>query len=308
MAKKKEQELAMFINNRTRTDYFNRLKLIAVSLFKFKNLDKICGYGAERFLNMALFDYGRACFYKDKELGYMILYANPSDKLNNYYLPERLYIWSLGYNKDIDFDDCVYIMNNKLCLPTKETIDLFSYRLYDTERTIDVNLNAQKTPILLEGDEKSILSLKNVYMNYSGNVPVMYANKKFDLNYRINAVKTDAPYLIDKLEIHKHEIWNEALTYLGIDNANTDKKERLITDEVESNNDLINYYLNCFYETRKEAVDMINEKYLKDSEIKIELELNNELLKMLREKDMINLEVGDNLEQIYNNNQESSQE
>ena len=88
---------------------------------------------------------------------------------------------------------------------------------------------------------------------------------------------------------------------------NSSKLEKVVYSS-ESNNDLINYYLNCFYETRKEAVNMINEKYLKDSKIKIELELNNELLKMLREKDMINLEVGDNLEQIYDNNQESSQE
>ena len=89
-------------------------------------------------------------------------------------------------------------------------------------------------------------------------------------------------YLIDKLTVHKHEVWNEALTFLGIDNSNVDKKERLITDEVRSNDELISYYLKCFYETRKQACDMINEKFLKDSDLKIELTLNKELMEELK--------------------------
>lgn len=298
----KETELSMLNNNATYIDYLNRLRLLATSLFTWENLDKVCGYGASRFLEQALFDNGRACFVKDGKLGFMALKVNPSDKLNVYNLPTRVMAWSIGYEKNFDFDDVVYIMNNELQLPTSQTINLIAYRLYETERTIDTNLIAQKTPVLIEGDTKTILTLKNVYMQYSGNTPFIFGNKQFDISNKLNVLKTDAPYLIDKLTIHKHELWNEALTYLGIDNANTDKKERLITDEVESNNDLINFYLNCFYKTRKEACDLINEKFLKDSDIKINITLNKEAINLLKQEngDIINYDRGDDDGKIYN--------
>lgn len=296
----KETDLAMLINNDTYTDYLMRLRLIATSLFTWKNLDDYAGYGASRFLEQSLYDFGRACFIQDNELGYMALRVNPSDKLNIYELPVRVTAWSIGYTKDMAFDDVVYIMNNELQLPTSNTLRLMAYRLYETERTIDTNLNAQKTPVLIEGDTKTILTLKNIYMQYSGNIPFIFGNKQYDISNRLNVLKTDAPYLIDKLELHKHEIWNEAMTYLGIDNANTDKKERLITDEVESNNELINYYLNCFYKTRKKACDEINERYNLD----IEIELNKDVLDLLNttESDIINYDRGDDDGEIYNNN------
>lgn len=301
MGKLKETDLAMIINNQTYINYLDRLKLIACSLFTWEGLDEVAGFGASRFLEMSLYENGRACFVKDKDLGYLVLKVNPSDKLNVYNLPEKVLAWSIGYSKNYKFDDVVYIMNNLLELPTSTTINLFAYRLYETERTIDTNLIAQKTPVLIEGDTKTILTLKNTYMSFSGNMPFIFGNKDYNINSKLNALKTDAPYLIDKLELHKHEIWNEALTFLGIDNANTDKKERLITDEVESNNELINYYLNCFYKTRKQACDMINEKY----GLNIKIKLNKDVLELLKEEDLIfNLDnegVEENGE-IYGNN------
>lgn len=274
----KETDLAMRINNETYIDYLDRLKLLATSLFTWKGLDEVAGKGASRFLELSLYDFGRACFIKDDELGYMALRVNPSDTLNVYQLPTKVQAWSIGYQKQFDFDEVVYIMNNELQIPTARTINQFAYRLYETERTIDVNLIAQKTPVLIEGDTKTILTLKNVYMQYSGNTPFIFGNKQFDISNKLNVLNTNAPYLIDKLELHKHEIWNEMLTYLGIDNANTDKKERLITDEVESNNEVINYYLNCFYKTRKSACDEINKKF----GLNIELQLNKEMLDLLK--------------------------
>ena len=301
MKKISETELAMIINDRTMIDYIDRLKMLSVSLFTWKGLDDIAGTGASRFLELSLYEDGKGVFVKDDELGYMALKVNPSDKLNIYNLPTKVMAWSIGYNKNFNFDDVVYIMNNELQKPTREFMELFAYRLYETERTIDINLQAQKTPVLIEGDTKTILTLKNVYMQYSGNTPFIFGNKQFDISNKLNVLKTDAPYIIDKLDIHKHQIFNDALTVLGIDNANTDKKERLITNEVESNEELIKYYLNCYYKTRKKACDEINEKFGLD----IDIELNKEVIDLLNitENDIINYEdrgVDDG--EIYNYN------
>lgn len=295
MKKINETELAMIVNNRTMIDYLDRLRMLATSLFTWKGLDDVAGTGASRFLEQSLYENGRACFVKDDELGFLALKVNPSDKLNVYNLPIKVMAWSNGYNKQYNFDDVVYIMNNELEKPTLQSLELFAMRLYETERTIDVNLQAQKTPILIEGDTKTILTLKNVYMQYNGNTPFIFGNKQFDISNKLNVLKTDAPYLIDKLDTHKHQIFNDALTVLGIDNANTDKKERLITNEVESNEQLVNYYLNCWYKTRKKACDEINDKFLKDSDIKIEIVLNKEVIDLLNktENNIINNDKGD---------------
>lgn len=280
---KRETDLSMMVNNRTYTNYLDRLKLVATSLFTWENLDKIAGFGASSFLEQTLYDMGRACFVKDPELGFMALRVNPSDTLNVYGLPTKVMANSFGYNKEYDFDDIVYIKNNEIEHPTIETIELFCYRLYDTQRCIDTNINAQRTPILIEGDANTMLTLKNVYMQYSGNNPVIFGRKNFNLNNKLNVMKTDAPYLVTDLDLHKHEIFNEALTFLGINNANTDKKERLITDEVNSNNDLINYYLNCFYKTRAKACEDINKLFNLSEEDKISIKLNTELIRGLED-------------------------
>ena len=301
MKKISETELAMIIDDRTMIDYIDRLKMLSVSLFTWKGLDDIAGTGASRFLELSLYEDGKGVFVKDDELGYMALKVNPSDKLNVYMLPVKVMCWSIGYNKQYAFDDVVYIMNNELQKPTREFMELFAYRLYETERTIDINLQAQKTPILIEGDTKTILTLKNVYMQYSGNTPFIFGNKQFDISNKLNVLKTDAPFVIDKLDIHKHQIFNDALTVLGIDNANTDKKERLITNEVESNEQLITYYLNCYYKTRKKACDDINKKF----GLNISIELNKDIIDLLNvtENDIINYDDrGDDDGEIYNYN------
>lgn len=292
-------ELTNFTNDLTYIDYLDRLRLLATSLFTWKNLDEIAGVGASRFLEQALYDNGRACFVKDNELGFLALKVNPSDKLNVYNLPTKVEAWSIGYNKQYDFNDIVYIMNNELQKPTIETMTLFANRLYETERTCDLNLVAQKTPVLIEGDTKTILTLKNVYMQYSGNTPFIFGNKQFDISNKLNVLNTNAPYLIDKLDIHKHQVFNDALTVLGINNSNTDKKERLITDEVESNDQLINYYLNCWYKTRKKACDEINEKFLSDSDTKIEIELNAQVMDLLKETNNAKVDIENNGGDIY---------
>ena len=298
MGKITDTELSMLLNNATAIDYDDRLHMLAVSLFTWDGLDEACGFGASRFLEESLYRYGKAAIVKDNDLGLMALNVAAAGKLNIYYLPVRVNCWSTGYNKIFDFDEVVYVMNNELQKPTKDTLTLFAARLYETERTSDVNLQAQKTPVLIEGDKNTLLTLKNVYMNYSGNTPVIYGNKRFDLSNKLNVLRTDAPYIVDKLDTHKDKLWNDCMTFLGIKNANTSKKERLITSEVESNDDLINYYLNCFYKTRKKAADDLNKKY----GLNIKVVLNKEVLELLQET-QAPIEEGETDGKIYSNSE-----
>lgn len=283
MKKIKGIDLQMIINNETFNDYYSRLKLLATSIFKWENLEKHFGYGSERFLEIGLFLFGKVVAVKDPKIGLQIFNCNPTDKLNNYYLPTEINAFSINFNKNFKIEDVVIIGNNNLFTPTRNTIDLFAYRLYEIENTTNVNLLAQKTPISLECDDKTKLTIKNAYMQFTGGCPVIISNKKFDLGNKINAIKTDAPYLIDKLDNHKQSVWNECLTFLGINNNNFEKKDRLIEDEVNANNEMINYYLNLFLSERQKACDLINEKFLSgvSEDEKIKVTLNKDITDLL---------------------------
>ena len=275
-----EKELAKSINVRTYVNLVDRLQLMATSIFTWDGLDDVAGFGASRFLEQVLFVYGRACFVKDPSLGYMALKVNPCAKYNVYRMPTEVEAFSYEYNKKYKLNDIVYIMNNEMEMPTIDTALYYAWRIYETERTIDVNVNAQKTPIILETDAKSFLTLKNVYMQYSGNMPVIFGRKNFNLNDKINAVSTTAPYVVDKLDEHKDDLLQEYMKILGIDYANIEKKERLIKDEVKSAETSTNYNLNMWYKTRKEAADLINEKFFSGEE-KVSVQLNKELQDLL---------------------------
>lgn len=266
-------EYQMVDNNTTFSSYYNRLKLIAISLFNWEGLDDIGG--DSRFLEMALFENGRAVFIKDETLGYLTLRVNPSDKLNVYNLPTKVIAYSTGYNVEYEMEDVVYIMNNDLQIPTSIVLQQFAYKLYNIDKTIDINLNAMKTPVILQGSIQQQMTLRNLLMQYDGNIPFIFGDKQFNITEAMKVLDLKATYLADKLTIQKREYWNEMLTFLGINNTNIDKKERLITSEVESNDEIINYYLNCFYKTRKKAVDEINEKF----ELGLKLTVNKDIEK-----------------------------
>ena len=254
-------------------DYFDRLSLLAKSMFTWVGLDEIGGNS--RFLEDSLFNFGRAVFIKDDMLGFMSLRATPAGSLNNYLLPTKVMAHSVNYNKIYDLDNCVYILNNEMQLPTAKTIAIFAYKLTECELAIISNVNAQKTPILIEGDFKQTQTLKNLYMQYSGGVPVIFGNKWQNLQNSLNVLKTDAPFIADKLCDYKHDVINDFLTFLGVNSSNTDKRERLITDEVDANNDLVSLYLNAFLKTRQKACEEINKKY----GLNLSIEVNKEAVK-----------------------------
>lgn len=105
-------------------------------------------------------------------------------------------------------------MNNWERIPTISTIQLFALRLYEAERTCDVNIKAQKTPIMLLCPEKQRLTLRNLYSKYDGNEPFIFGdNTQLDSN-ALRSVDTKAPFVADKILEYKKEIWNEALTFL----------------------------------------------------------------------------------------------
>lgn len=216
-------------NNYTYVQYFNRLVELAVSMFEWKNIPDSIDV---RYLELALFRDGKAVFFNDKELGYLALRCMAAGTWDVYQVPKIRRAYSAnGYQKPLTDEDSVIIFNNQLRTNSFLDVEMFADRLYNLDRTIDVNCNAQKTPVLIACDENEKLTLKNLYMDYTGNEPVIYGYKSVRPD-SLKAISTGAEFVADKLYTLKVQYWNEALTYLGISNVNFQKKERMVSDEV----------------------------------------------------------------------------
>ena len=251
-------------NDRTYVQYVNRLTELSIAMFEWKNLPDTID---ERFLELTLFSDGHAVFFKDEELGYLCLQVLFNGRLNVYRIPTSYRAFAVnGYQNQLTSDNSVIIFNNMLHTNSVLDVKMFAQRLYNFDRIIDVNANAQKTPVLVQGTEQQRLTLLNLYKEYEGNAPVIFGDRNLDIN-ALKVLKTDAPYVADKIFELKTKTWNEALTYLGISNLNVQKKERLVSDEVirSQGGTIASRYSRL--ESRRKACEQINKMFGLDIDV-----------------------------------------
>lgn len=301
MGRKKNRWPSAQINNQTYIDYYQRLMEFAINMFEWRNLPPTVD---ERFLELTLYEKGYCLYFNDEVVGNLALTCTIGGMLDVYRIPtERRAFAVNGYNKICTSQDSVLIFNNYLHTPTILTIELFARRLYEIERTIDVNVKAQKTPTLVLASEQQRLTMKNLYMQYEGNEPFIFGDKDMEFD-GIKCLKTDAPYVADKLQVLKHQIWNEALTFCGIENSNQDKKERLVADEVGSNYGNIEAQRNVMLNARRQAADKINRMFGTNIEVGFRSSLNTMVNSENVSRETIE-EVGED-ESLYNASQMDS--
>ena len=242
-------------------------------MFEWKNLPSSID---ARYLEIALFYDGASIYFNDEVMGNTCLSMIYNGEFGIYGEPvsRRAFSRYNNYQKELSKEESVIIWNNMDRTPTYPIIELFARRLYNIDRSIDVNVNAQKTPVLVRCNEKQRLTLKNAYKEMDGNSPVIYADKDFDPD-SISVLTTGAPYVSDKLYELKTNIWNEALTYLGIPSANVMKRERMIKDEVLRGlgGTLANRYSRL--SERQVAVDKINRMFGTNIEVGIREEIDD---------------------------------
>ena len=274
MGKRKNNFNESLIDNvYTLEQYISILQGIAISMFEWKNVpDSI----DTRYIERSLFREGSAIYFNDEVLNEDLCLSMISQgQFDVYGVPVKRMAFSKynNYQKELNKENSVVIWNNLDRLPSYPIIMCLANRLYNLDRIIDVNANAQKTPILIRCDEKQRLTLKNAFKEFNGNSPVIYADNNFDPE-SLTVLKTDAPYISDKIYDLKTNLWNEALTYLGIPSANVMKKERLIKDEVLRGlgGTLANRYSRL--EARQHAVEQINKMFGTNIEVGIREEID----------------------------------
>ena len=302
---------ALELNNATFNDYLNRFKRIALSMFEWVNLPKSMD---ARYLEKCLFYNGQAALLKDKTYGFINTKAAANGYVNIYGLPTKINCFSYSYQSirtlytglnenltpaQMEYqknNECILVMNNEDRLPTAGSLELFAWRLYNADRTCDVNIIAQKTPVMVITDEKQRLTMMQVYNQYNGNMPFIFGDKDLltDGN-KIEAISTKADYIVDKITEYKKEIWNEALTFLGINNIARDKKERLTENESNENNELVNLNLQAMLIPRIRACKQFNEKFgLTGTDKEISVRVRSDLYNIIKQEESVISDYIDN--------------
>lgn len=273
------------INDATFIDYYNRLCQIALNMFTWENMPSSMN---QEYLEQTLFYFGKAAFLYDKNLGYINTKCSSNGQVNLYGLPTKFNCYSFDYQEhrklytglkpDADEKDttqAILIRNNIDMTSTAQSVELFAYRLYNAERTMDTNIILQKMPFFIACEDSQKLTFQNLFSQIEGNKIVIFGEKNgADLN-SIRAIKTETPFICDKLSDYKKEIWNDFLTFLGINNLQVEKKERLISDEANSNNEVINYNLMARLKYRQIACEEFNDLFGTNISVKLNSDLKN---------------------------------
>lgn len=253
----KNRTKADWLNNLTFRTLYNHYWNMALNVFKWDGLPEGI---EERFIEKTLFDYGQMLFFRDPQKSYMALKCGQGHKLDVYGEPLFWRAEGLNYNKLYHRKECVLIENNKLRTPTADTLYYFVLKLYEAERAMDVNLQTSKMPWVIVCDEKKLLTYKEVFRKIDNNEPAIFGASGLALD-AVQVLPTRGEFICNELMDFSHGVENKLLTFLGVDNCPVDKKERLVTGEVSSNDHLVEINADLMLEARQRACDKINEMF-----------------------------------------------
>lgn len=250
---------------------YNKLKLLALNMFEWKNLPNNL---ESRHIENALFNFGQAIFYDHEELGLICLPCSNTENTNVYgdtkivttsgfNVTERVEVVNRLKAKDdiieIALPTGVNIANNDLLTPTKLDVIDYANKLYEVEKAINLNIRQQKFPFLIACNSNTKMSMKQLMDDVDNGELAIYHSNQFDVS-NLNVFNLNVPFVVDKLQQYKMDLYNEILTYFGLNNV-YQKRERMVVDEVNAKNDYIDRNVALMYKGRKKACDIINEIY-----------------------------------------------
>lgn len=240
---------ALYKNDIAYRTFFDLLKTMYMAKFDwvaegvFSTIDT-------RILEEILFYQGRATIFRENVSGMIFVLPFIGGKLKGVYAknrPTRVQSPRFGQAVDDSNSIVIYEKNSHTggilsseIIPPITVVSYYASQLSNISRAMDVNLSSLRTPLIFSGDEKQKLTIENLMRQYDANQEFLFIadrnNKGVNDPVPITAIQTGVPFYADKFQSLFSQKWQEAMTSIGIQNANVEKKERLLVDEVNSNN------------------------------------------------------------------------
>lgn len=253
-------EESLFNNLQDYRNFEARLIDLAIGRFNIKNLPKEI---YEPYVIRNLILRNEVLFFKDDIADEYVCYEFTQDgaKLSKYMQPlERRVQFPNGATYHLTDKDSVIIKGSLSGTHILPIIKQYARKLYVISRTIDINVHSMRTPTIILCDDNERLSFENLFKQYEGFAPVIKGSKDLDLS-NITALNLNTSPVFNDLYQLQQNIWNEYLCFIGVSAVNTQKKERLISSEVE--NSLGGNYVerNNFCSAIKRGLTEVNEMF-----------------------------------------------
>lgn len=244
----------------TETMFQRVLTEISLNRFKWVGMpDSI----DERFLELTLFRNALCIFYREEKANrYLAVQGTGMGNINMYGNPTQFkVVGNSMVNQTLGAKQCVPIWANFLRIPDHDIVYLYASKLAEVDRTIEINLKSMRQSQVMFVDENERLSYMNIMRQYQEGQPMIFGTQNMDLSkIQVFNLGIDKDQVVNLMDV-KARLWNEAMTLLGINNSNQDKKERLVADEVSANNDQVSSQRSVALKSRKIAADQINRMF-----------------------------------------------
>lgn len=244
------------------SDNFRALAEMAQSRFEWINLPDTI---SSAYIEKTLFYKGCVVFFKDRPTrtnAFFALQGHGIGMLNMYDEHIKYQITAPNFRDTrLMSNECVPIWTNASRVPDALRAAMYAQRLTELDVSFDINAMQTRRTRTVVADENSRMTAENINDAINRGDPVIRLTRSLEKDaFDTIDFGVDPKNLID-LHIAKQRIWADAMTRLGVDNANQDKKERLVADEVEANDAQIGVMRQSPLEQRKEAVRLINLRY-----------------------------------------------
>lgn len=245
--------------------YLNKYSRLARNVYTWDLPEEL----DETILEKYLWEDGRAVIWESAQLGLVVTRCVPTAWDFNGRARRVRPVFDMRDNSDpkgsrdfaaielpeLDYDECAIIYDTTDPNILRSFAMILVDDIADVRETIRQQVFNQKTPLLaVSGDTKMRNKLKNLIVDIGENAKAIFIDA--DLGAAIKALDFNAPFNITELHSYLKTIENEILEYIGIDNTDAPmKKERLLVDEVEGNDEIINYFLADGLKARYKGVD-----------------------------------------------------
>lgn len=238
--------------------YFYKYYNLCVTRYEWINLPaEIQPY----FIEDVMFWRGKGLMIKDPvatENPYAFMRCNLTGMMDIYNIPEDRYAFAnTGYFQEYGKDDSVILWDTPLTMPKFYSVKIYAKAMANLWNTRDINIYAQRTPLVVAMSQENRLSYENFMTKYQQYIPVLKVDDYMNLD-KIKVLKTDAPYLVDQLQHEMTVLESELLSELGIESNPIEKKERVVTGEVNGNDGKTEMYRQTGLMTRKRFCDEVN--------------------------------------------------
>lgn len=243
--------------------YHRKLSELAINRFKWYGLPKTVN---QRFLEVTLFRQALSVFYYDRDPrvnAFMALAAGAMGKPNMQDDPTAFRVFRQPLSSfTLLASQCVPIWANTSRTPDHDMIVYYARRFAEWDTTIEINgMNARQTKIV-SSDQNARLTMQNVNRQIVEGEPAIYASDKSQVADSISVLDLGIDLMgLEKLSIVRGRVWAECMQMLGINAATTEKKERVVADEVSQNDDQVMSNRAIALNERQAAAERINRKY-----------------------------------------------